>query len=87
MAGIHKVAREAGIKDSQVYALFSAILERVARGERVLVKDFGSFFPSKREARKIYSPQIPGGEADVPERIVMRFRASSATRAVLNGED
>lgn len=87
MAGIHKMARAAGIKDSQAYALFSAILEEVKQGRRVLIKDFGSFFQSKRQARTIYSPQIPGGQADVPERTLIRFRASPATRAVLNGEE
>lgn len=87
MAGIHSVAKVAGIKDQQAFALFNAILSAVNDGKRVYVKDFGSFIPVTRKARKVYSPQIPGGEADVPERRVIRFRASPVTRKVLNGDD
>lgn len=85
MAGIHGVARTAEIKDAQAHALFAGILESVKQGNRVYVKDFGSFFPVKRAARTITSPQIPGGKAEVPERIVIRFRPSPVTKAALNG--
>jgi nucleoid DNA-binding protein len=85
MSGIHGVAKQAEIKDEQARTLFASILQQVKGGNRVYVKDFGSFFPVTRAARTITSPQIPGGSADVPERKVIRFRPSPATKAVLNG--
>jgi nucleoid DNA-binding protein len=86
MAGMHSVAKPAGVKDAQGYALFASILARVKSGERVYIKDFGTFWAVKRKARTITSPQIPGGTAEIPERMVLRFRPSPITRQVLNGK-
>lgn len=87
MAGIAKVAKAAGIKQTQVHALFAAIMEAVGRGERVYIKDFGAFSIQVRAPRTVTSPQIPGGQADIPERKVIRFKASPNTRQFLNGEE
>ncbi len=85
MAGVHGAARAAGIKDPQAHALFASILEQVKNGERVFIKNFGSFFQTQRAARTVTSPQIPNGKAEVPEHLVMRFRPSPYVKAVLNG--
>lgn len=86
MAGLSKIAKAAGLKESQISSLFSVILDAVAGGQRVLIKDFGSFYLRHRKPRIIRSPQIPNGVAEVPAKRVIRFRASPVTKAVLNGE-
>lgn len=87
MAGVHVIARAAGVKDTVALSLFSAILDQMAEGNRVYIKDFGSFVPVKRKARVVLSPQIKGGRAEVPERMVIKFRPSPVTKKVLNGDD
>lgn len=86
MAGLAKIAKASGLKESQVSTLFSVILDAVASGERVLIKDFGAFYLRQRKPRIIRSPQIPNGVAEVPAKKVIRFRPSPVTKAVLNGE-
>jgi DNA-binding protein HU-beta len=85
MAGTHDIARAAGMKDTDIKTVFSVILEQVRNGERVLIKDFGSFEKRHVNARVVKSPQIPNGSANVPEHEVIKFRAAPATKAFLNG--
>lgn len=80
MAGMHDVAREAGLKDEDVDKVFVAVQKLCKDGERVQVRNFGSFAQKVRAARIITSPKIPGGSAQVPERKVITFKASPATR-------
>lgn len=86
MAGIHKAARAAGVSDEQARSLFSSILTQVGEGERVYVKDFGTFSMRVSKARTIRSPQIPGGVAEIPERNVLKFQVSPSAKKALNGE-
>lgn len=87
MAGIHVIARAAGIKDPQAKSLFAAIIQQVMDPEvkRVFVKDFGTFYTKVRKARTIVSPQLLEGKAQVPARTVLMFRASPALKVMLNG--
>lgn len=85
MAGTHDIARAAGLKDTEVHTVFATILEKVKNGERVLIKDFGTFQVKQVKERTITSPQIPSGSAVVPEHQVMKFKASPVTKDLLNG--
>jgi len=85
MAGTHDIARDAGMKDTEVKTVLNAILGRVKNGERVVLKDFGSFEQKHVKERMIKSPQIPNGEAKVEAHDVMKFRPAPFTKDVLNG--
>jgi nucleoid DNA-binding protein len=91
MSGIHDIARKAGLKDTQVQSVFAAVLELVNGVDgndkplRVQVKGFGSFACSTLAARTISSPVLAAGTAEVPQRQVLRFKASPTTKAYLNG--
>jgi nucleoid DNA-binding protein len=90
MAGIHEVARAAGITDAQARTLFGAILDFVSKDDangkpnRVFIKGFGTFRRATMKARTIHSPQIPDGVAHVPQQDVLRFKASPTTKTALN---
>lgn len=86
MAGTHDIARDVGMKDTQVKAVFNAILARLKNGERVLIKDHGTYEVKHVKERMIKSPQIPNGEAKVEAHDVIKYRPSPATKAVLNGQ-
>ena len=85
MAGTHDIARDAGMKDTEVKNVFNAILARVKAGERVLIKDHGTYEAKHVKERMIKSPQIPNGEAKVEAHTVIKFRPSPVTKAILNG--
>jgi nucleoid DNA-binding protein len=85
MAGTHDIARDSGMKDTEIKNVFNAILARTKNGERVLIKDFGTFEVKHVKERLIKSPQIPTGEAKVEAHDVIKFRPSPATKVVLNG--
>jgi nucleoid DNA-binding protein len=85
MAGVHEIAKAVGIKDEQVVAVFDNLINQVRDGERVVIRDFGSFYAKESPARTITSPQIPGGKAEVPARMTLRFHAAPGSREALNG--
>lgn len=85
MAGLNDVARAVGLKPSQAASLFAAILECCRNGGKVRINGFGTFFLKKRAGHKLFVPFLPGGGAQVPERMVLRFRPSKATREMLAG--
>jgi len=85
MAGTHDIARDAGMKDTEIKNVFNAIIARVKAGERVLIKDFGTFENKHVKERMIKSPQIPNGEAKVEAHNVVKYRPSPVTKAILNG--
>jgi DNA-binding protein HU-beta len=71
--------------DKAVGALFEAIKEDVAAGNRVQVAGFGSFEPRKRAARKGKNPQT-GAEIKIPAATVPAFRAGKAFKEITNGK-
>lgn len=70
--------------DKAVNALFEAIKDNVATGERVQVAGFGTFEARKRAARKGKNPQT-GAEIQIPAATVPAFRAGKAFKEVTNG--
>lgn len=85
MAGIHEVARQAGLKDEEAAEVFNAILARCKAGEKVILKGFGSFQMKTTKARVIASPILEGGKASVPAYQRLAFKASSQTRNEVKG--
>jgi len=86
MAGIHEVAKQAGLKDEEASEVFNAILARCAAGEKVILKGFGSFQTKTTKARTIASPILEGGKATVPAYQRLTFKASSQTRKEVKGD-
>jgi len=84
MASLHIVARAAGLKDKEARQLFLALFDTCREGHKVYIHGFGTFYVVTQAARTVYSPQIPNGKADVPERLAFRFRQSTKLRAILN---
>ena len=86
MSGLHDAAKAVGIRDEHAKALFDQILNQVKEQGRVVIPHFGTFSIRHSAARTIISPQLPKGQAEVPERNILRFHASISSREVLNQE-
>ncbi|PIP21835.1 MAG: hypothetical protein COX39_00875 [Candidatus Nealsonbacteria bacterium CG23_combo_of_CG06-09_8_20_14_all_40_13] len=56
-----------------VNAFFSTLTETLAKGEKLVIPNFGSFTVSVRRARSIFHPQTKQKIA-VPEKAVVQFR-------------
>lgn len=72
MAGISDIAKQAGVKEEQVKAIFDVIKKST---EPVQIRGFGSFSVKTRAARTGRNPQT--GEAlNIPAKNVLTFKAS-----------
>ncbi len=71
--------------DKAVNALFEAIKDSVATGNKVQVAGFGTFESRKRAARKGKNPQT-GAEISIPAATVPAFRAGKAFKEATNGK-
>lgn len=71
--------------DKAVGAMFEAIKDSVASGDRVQIAGFGSFEARKRQARKGKNPQT-GAEISIPAATVPAFRAGKAFKEATNGK-
>lgn len=56
-------------------AFLDAIIVRVDRGERVILKDFGVFSLKTCKARTCRNPQT-GASIEIPEKVKLVFKAS-----------
>jgi nucleoid DNA-binding protein len=84
MAAIEHLGRLSGLTDVQIQALMNALVDTTRTGERVYIRNIGTFTVRVRPPRTIKSPVIPGGEKKLPERRVLEFRMSPKLAAVLN---
>ena len=64
-------------------AIFDMIMETVARGDTVEIRNFGSFFPSELSRRLLHNP-LGGGLVEAPNRRLPKFRAGQRLRAIVN---
>ncbi|WP_405001347.1 HU family DNA-binding protein [Geochorda subterranea] len=80
---VDKIADKTGLtkKDSgrALDAVFEAITEALAQGQRVQLVGFGSFEVRKRAARKGRNPQT-GREIQIGARVVPAFKAGKALK-------
>ena len=84
---IEKVAQAAGIKKSEsekaVNAVFAAMEEALADGDKVQLVGFGTFGVKAREARTGRNPQT-GAAMTIPASKNVAFTAGSALKAKVN---
>ncbi len=97
MAGMADIAKEAGLNpvvdpetgrkihtNEVLDRFFEIILEKVAAGERVHIKGFGSFSMKLYKGRTLNSPLMEGGEVTFNDQQTLRFSQSSLAKAKLN---
>lgn len=95
MAGIDEIAKEVkprcphchGALNMREYIreIFSAMLEHMSKGSRVLVSGFGSFNVTVVKEREI--PSLDGTRKVIPQRKVIRFRASKRAKDIINSQE
>lgn len=83
MAGLKELAKLTGLKQNEVVDVFDAILNLIRSGERVIIRNFGSFWEITRKPRKVTSPVLKEGSVISPEKKVIRFRSAAATRRIV----
>ena len=81
-----RVASITGLKRKDVSlvikGLIAVIGEELKNGNRVMLKDFGTFTPVAKEARAV---KIPAGKVvEVPARTIVKFKPSSVLLGKLN---
>jgi len=74
MAGIAEVAKQAGVKEEQVKAVFQAV-ENLSWTDRVIIKGFGSFQVKTLAARAGINPKTQE-PIQIPAKDVLKFKAS-----------
>lgn len=67
------------VATEQFNVVFSTISEALAKGEKVQVKDFGTFETRSRAARKGLNPQTKQ-PIEIPATVVPAFKASSVLK-------
>lgn len=84
---LHIAAQNPHLYQRDVEAVVAIILDRItealAAGDRVELRDFGSFAIKQREARQGRNPRT-GAKVDVPARADVRFRPGKGIQAALN---
>lgn len=76
------LARKVGLRESDVAALFAAILDEVAAGRVVLIQGFGKFRPGLLPPRTFTTPII--GKVHTQERVCLRFTQARTAGARLS---
>lgn len=85
MAGIHEVAKSAGVKTNVVVDVFEAVYKLVKSGETVRISGFGSFERKKFPGRTLSSPVINDGKPTTfGATSRMAFRQSDQIKRRLN---
>ena len=63
-----------------VDAVMAHIVETLAKGDTVVLRNFGTFEVHHSPARKGRNPKINGSEVLIPERAVVKFRSGKEMR-------
>lgn len=85
MAGIHEIAKAAGLKAEVVTDVFEAVFQLVRSGESVRVAGFGSFDKKTFPGRTVKSPVInEGAPTTFGESFRIAFRQSDQAKKRLN---
>jgi nucleoid DNA-binding protein len=67
-----------------VNAVFDILQETIKNGDKVQIRDFGTFEPTIQKAYTARNPKT-GEAVDVPEKNSLRFKASKNLKNFLNG--
>jgi len=97
MAGLHDIAKEAGLnplRDDEhgiridttevVEDFFDKIIEHCRNGETVRIKNFGTFKARVYKGRTLKSPLLEDGEITFGDQLVLRFHQSLVAKRKLN---
>ena len=85
MAGIHEIAKAAGLKAVDVTDVFEAVFQLVRAGESVRVAGFGTFDRKTFPGRTVTSPVINEGEPTTfGKSYRIAFRQSDQAKRRLN---
>lgn len=85
MAGIHEIAKAAGLKATDVTDVFEAVFQLVRAGESVRIAGFGSFDRKTFPGRTVTSPVINEGEPiTFGKSYRIAFRQSDQAKRRLN---
>jgi len=99
MAGVGEVAKEAGLNPvrcphcgkkfgtTRVIARFFRLVANYCQhGERVILKDFGTFFCKTHKGRTLKTPLMKGGKVTFKDSLVLTFKQSSVIKDVINSK-
>lgn len=79
---VDAITRQSGLKKKEVLYIIDNFLEKVkesaARGERIEIRGFGTFYRTEKKPRVVFSP-IAGKSINVPAKVSLAFKASKAT--------
>ena len=83
---VERLTRQSGMKRKEVLYIIDNFLDRIResidQGEKVEIRGFGTFYPSDKKARTIYSP-IAEKEISVPAKTTLAFKPSKSTEKEL----
>jgi integration host factor subunit beta len=87
---VERLASTVGISEQNAAAVLSTMLESVAqalcRGDRVELRDFGSFTARQHQAREARNPKT-GDPVHVPAKKSVHFNAGRQLLRALNGDE
>jgi len=85
MSGLRDIAKTLKLKLPIVQSVFQEIIARVASGEKVKVKNFGTFQAKVYPGRELKSPKVNGGKPlNFPDSMALKFRQSQRAKQTLN---
>lgn len=70
--------------ENTLKSAFGVILERVAKGDTVTIRGFGTFHAKVFKGRTLKSPLMEGGSVDFGDSLVLRFRQSLQAKKTIN---
>ncbi len=79
-----RIATETGVNQRDVSTVVQRTLEHImnelAAGRGVELRNFGVFTIKQRKPRKGRNPKQPNNEVEIPERVVVKFKPGKLMR-------
>jgi nucleoid DNA-binding protein len=84
---VMRISNETGMVQRDVHMVIQRMLdclvEGLARGQRIELRQFGSFEARLRKARVGRNPRHPAHNIPIPPRFTVKFKASNEMKAVV----
>jgi len=85
-----RIAEETGLIQQDVYAVIQKtldyIVESLANGETIELRNFGVFVVRQRKSRIGRNPNRPSQVVTIPSRKVVKFKPGKVMKEVVTGE-